>query len=111
MSKSKAKGTAAETAILRWLQDNGVLVVRNPPAGAKDKGDLAVLDPAITVEVKNHRAMSLAEWVDQAEVERVNAGTDIGVVAHKRLRKGNPKDWYISMSGENFLKLLKLIKP
>lgn len=111
MSKGKAKGTAAETAILRWLQDNGILVVRNPPSGAKDKGDLSILDPAVTIEVKNHRAMSLAEWVDEAEVERVNAGTDIGIVAHKRRLKGSPKDWYFTLDGTNFLKLLKLINP
>jgi Holliday junction resolvase len=106
MSKSKAKGTAAETAIVEYLAKLGVLAVRNPPQGTKDKGDINILGVPIAVEVKNCRTMKLAEWVDESIVERAHANADIGVVWHKRSRKGSPGDWYVTMTGLDFINLL-----
>lgn len=76
--------------------------------GAKDQGDILISREAdFTVEVKNHRTMDLAEWVDQSITERDNAKTDFGVVMHKRIRRGNPGDWYVTMSVDTFIGLLK----
>ncbi len=93
MSAQKQKGTAAETAVVRYLQENGIDANRLPLSGNKDRGDIRISGPrTITVEVKNHRAMSLAEWVDEAMTEKNNAKTDIGLVIHKRIRKGQVGD-------------------
>lgn len=108
MSKAKQKGTATETAVVRFLQENGIDARRLPLSGSKDMGDILISgDKTVTVEVKNHRAMNLAEWIDEAIAEKINAGTDLGVVIHKRLRKGSPADWYVSMPVSEFLAILK----
>ncbi len=107
MSAAKAKGTMAETAIVRYLNERGVLCVRNPPQGVKDKGDVNLLTLPVIIEVKNHRTMSLAEWLDEAQAEKVNASAEIGIVAHKRLRQGNPAAWYATLTMEDLVTLLK----
>lgn len=109
MSKSKAKGTAAETAIVNFLNEYGISAVRNPPQGAKDKGDINLLKLPVAVEVKNHATMKLAEWVDEVIVEKAHANKAIGVVFHKRLRKSSPGDWYVTMNGWDFLQILKTL--
>lgn len=110
MSVQKAKGTAAETAILRFLQEKGLLVLRNPPSGSKDKGDLTICgDTNFTVEVKNVKRMELSAWVDEALTEQANADTDFAVVMHKRVRKGHPSEWYCTMTIGQFAEMVKLL--
>jgi Holliday junction resolvase len=100
---SKAKGTAAETALLRWLISHGHAAVRNPPSGNKDVGDLTVaqmtydFEPfAITIEVKNRRdlATAIRDGLAELEVEKKNAGTAEGLLVVKPKGKGDPGDWY-----------------
>ena len=100
VNKAKALGTAAETALLRWLHQNGHKdAVRNPPAGTKDVGDITVggwdrYDP-IVVEVKNHANLATAinDGLAELDVEMVNAGTSHGVLVVKRRGKGDPGQW------------------
>lgn len=106
MSRAKAKGTTAETAVTQYLLSQGINAVRNPLQGAKDKGDINIFKP-IVLEVKNHRTMDLSTWVDEAQVEKKNALAKIGVVIHKRLRKGSPALWYATMTVEDLVKLIK----
>lgn len=106
MNKSKRKGTAAETAVVTYLQDNGFpSVERRSLSGANDRGDIAGLRDFI-VEVKDHARMDLAGWVEEARVERINANAEHAVVWHKRRGRGSPGDWYVTMTGEDFLRLL-----
>lgn len=108
MSVTKAKGTAAETAVVKLLSERGLLALRNPPAGAKDKGDITIYGSKhITVEVKNHKRMELASWLDEAIKEQVNAATDYCAVAHKRVGKGKPEDWYVTMPLGQWVSLVK----
>ena len=108
MSKAKQKGTLAETAVTRYLQENGIDARRLPLSGSKDQGDILISGPrTFTLEVKNHRTMDLAGWVDQAAVEKCNAGTDYGVVVHKRLRKTDPGCYYVTLPLSEFTRLLK----
>lgn len=107
MNRSKAKGTAAESAVVAYLREHGYpYVERRALGGSLDKGDLAGI-PGLVCEIKAHKTMSLSEWVDEAEVERKNDGACVGVVWHKRVRKGSPGDWYVTMTGANFLRLLE----
>ena len=109
MSKQKARGTAAETAVVRWLQCNGYPdVERRTLSGIHDKGDIAGLR-SLVIEVKDHQRMELAGWVAEAERERVNAQATHCAVIHKRRGKGSPGDWYVTLSGDQYLKLLALL--
>lgn len=110
MNPSKAKGTAAETATLRFLEEKGIQAVRNPPAGSNDRGDIRIFGRlGITVEVKNHQRMELAAWVDESLVEQKNAGTDFAAVVHKRKGRGKPQDWYLTMTVGQFTELVRLL--
>lgn len=108
MSKSKAKGTLAETAVVNYLKENGILAYRLPLTGTQDKGDILIPGKTnVTVEVKNCKTMSLSAWVNEAMLEREHAETDLGVVIHKRPRKGNPGDWYMTTTVDEFISILK----
>jgi hypothetical protein len=107
VNRSKAKGTAAETAIVNCLTEERIPARRKAMSGALDRGDIEIFDNLITVEVKNEKRMALSEYVEEAEKEYRNAGSWLGVVWHKRRGKSHPKDWYVTMSGEMFLKILR----
>lgn len=106
MSRSKDKGTAWETAIVRYLVDSGFpLAERRALAGAFDQGDITGV-PAV-IEAKNCRRDELAAWVDEATSEAVNAGVDVGVVWHHRRGKASPGEGFVTMSGAAFVRLLR----
>jgi hypothetical protein len=106
MSASKQRGTAAETAVVRYLQANGHPdAERRTLAGRNDRGDIANI-PGVAVEVKACKAIDLAGWVDEANVEAKNAGVPVGVVWAKRRGKTDPASWYVVMDGATFLKLI-----
>jgi Holliday junction resolvase len=106
VSAARAKGTAAETAVVRFLQANGYPAAeRRALAGSQDCGDIAGLP--VVVEVKNAARTELAAWVDEALKEAVNSGASAAVVWHKRRGKGSPGDWYVTMDGWDFLRFLQ----
>ena len=107
MTASKAKGTAAETAVVNYLRACGLATFRMPLTGRQDQGDVYIADPDITVEVKNCERKELAAWVDEAYREAGNADTLVGVVWHKRRGQGSPGEWFVTMDGETFVNLLK----
>lgn len=109
-NRSKGKGTAWETSIKNWLAYRGFKAKRRPLSGNKDMGDLEIEGmPWLTIEAKNVAKMELGTWVNEAEVEAVNAEAEVGVVWHHRPRKGSPGEAYVTMSGEAFFKLLRRI--
>lgn len=106
---SKRKGSAAEVALLAWLKDNGhPEAVRNPPAGAKDVGDLTcpihfydwwadlTRDVPLVIEVKSWKdvAAAMRQGIAELEVEKRNAGTGHGVLVLKRRGVTDPGEWY-----------------
>jgi hypothetical protein len=107
-NRSKAKGTAAETAVVGYLNANGYpLAERRALAGAADKGDIAGVT-GVAIEVKNCAKTELGAWVDEANVEARNAGDAAGVVWHKRRGKGSPGEWFVTMDGATFTALLAI---
>lgn len=107
MSKSKAKGTSWETEIVNYLNDTyWPHAERRTLSGIHDKGDIN-LHPQVVVEAKNHGTLKLAQWLVEAEKERLNAGADVGVVWAKRRGKASAGDAYVVMTGEQFIELLK----
>lgn len=107
MSRSKAKGTAAETAVVRFLREAGfVQAERRTLSGVQDRGDIAGV-PGVVIEVKNCARQELPAWVGEAERERENDRATLGVVWHKRRGTTNPGAWFVTMSGEQFAALLR----
>lgn len=106
MSKAKAKGTAAETAVVKFLRDNGFpYAERRALHGTVDKGDITGCGP-IVFEVKNHKTMDLAGWVKELEVEIANAKADAGCVVAKKRGTTDPGEWYAILPFRDMVALL-----
>lgn len=112
---SKAKGTAGETALVRWLRDNGFpFADRQPLRGNRDAGDIA-LSPGLVVEVKNYAgppavgqpaAEVLIRWMAQAETERIHAGADHCPLVVKRRGTSDPGRWFAYIPASSFATLV-----
>lgn len=106
---NKAKGAKAENDVAKAYRDDGYdeadRRVRN---GKNDRGDIAGV-PQVCTEVKAEvsYAGKLSGWLAEAETERENAGAYLGVVWHKKKGTTDPLDWYVTMTGETWLKVLK----
>lgn len=83
MSRSKAKGTAAETGLVDGLIRLGwPHAERRTLSGANDKGDVSgVL--RIAFEAKDAVTWQIPAWWRETEVERLNAGADFGILVVK----------------------------
>ena len=96
MTKNKQRGTAFETAVARFLQEKTKYwVERRALAGSLDKGDLIVI-PDWCLELKDHKSINLAGFMDEAAKESENAGTKWHAAIVKR-RNRNVKDAYVVM--------------
>jgi hypothetical protein len=107
MSKSKQKGTLAETAVVNWLQSKGRKhVERRSLNGSSDRGDIAGI-PSVVIEVKNCAKMELSQWVTELEVEIANDKADTGTVIHKKRGTTNVGEWYATMPASIWYELIK----
>lgn len=107
MSKSKDRGTAFETAVIRFLHANGFpYAERRALGGNKDRGDVAGV-PQTVIECKHVARLDLAGWLDEAELERDNDGARYGAVWLKRRGTTNPGRCYVLLSGDDFARLLR----
>jgi len=108
MTKSKQRGTKAETDVRNYLRGLAWPHARRLTlGGAKDPGDITLGDGIpVTVEVKDCATFRLSEWLQEAHTERDNNGHRIGFVWFKRRGKGSPRDWFVLMDGDTVTKLL-----
>ena len=105
MSKQRAKGTAAETAVVNYLRFAGFQHAdRAPLRGKNDQGDITGLG-SVCVEVKNHQQINLADFLDQARREG-KGWAAYSVAWIKRRGKSSPGDWYVLMDGATFVHML-----
>jgi hypothetical protein len=95
-------GTATETAVVRFLRDNGwPHAERRSLKGTADQGDITGT-PGLVWEVKGGEAartasdLKIAAWLEETDTERVNAGADAGVLVVQRRRVGaaNAGRWW-----------------
>jgi len=100
MARSKDIGTAAESAVVKYLRENGFGgAERRALRGALDCGDITGCGPLV-IEVKAGAAAMNAsdgqveKWLEETETERDNAGADLGVLVLKRRGKGSAGDWW-----------------
>ena len=109
MTASKRKGTAAETALVKYLREKGFgQAERRALAGNQDKGDITGAGD-LTWEVKNHGTYKLAEWVAELQTEKTNNGTEHGVVIAKPRGIGldSVQDWYAILPVKDFVELAR----
>ncbi len=108
MSKSRAKGTAAESAVTAYLRRAGwPNAERRSLNGSRDRGDVTGVDPGLVIEVKDHSGVAaLGEWLTEARLEGDNALAPVYVVWSKARGTTDPGRWRVSMDGEVFVRLL-----
>lgn len=105
---SKARGTAAEVAVRDYLRACGWLQCeRLALGGSLDKGDLTGIDPSVVNEVKACKTIDLAGWAKEVEAEKRNAGAEIGATWAKKRGTTNPADWYVVLTGADYVTLLR----
>lgn len=86
-TKSKRRGTAAETAVVRYLRQWWPGAERRALSGALDKGDIAGI-PDVCTEVKDAKELRLAAWKRETLKERENAQARYCMLVVKKPRKG-----------------------
>jgi len=118
------KGSRFEREVLDYLRESGYDAERLRLTGKEDEGDLLIrLDhppvlpkprpKRVVLEAKNVKRMSLAGWVQEAEVEALNYADHRGLdyddvhwaVVHKKHGKGVAKS-YVTLPLDEFLRLL-----
>lgn len=106
MTASKDKGTRWESAVVAYLNDNGVRAYRPAQSGFKDHGDIHGVSPFV-IQCKDWRDVmaALREGVDGAVVQAGHAGEDYGVAVIKRARRG-VGEAYVVMRLEDWSRLL-----
>ena len=104
-SKSKIKGSQAERDVVKWLKQWFPYVDRRLAGATLDKGDISGI-PGVTIEIKNHATMKLAEWLGELQVEMENDKAWTGVVLHKKKGKSDPGEWYATMPAKVWVELL-----
>lgn len=102
-NKPKRRGTAAETAVAAYLQENGwPYAERRSLAGALDKGDISGT-PGLCWEVKStscsHDKISYGQFLREVESERQNARAEVGIVVVKPKGRGviRVRSWIAAM--------------
>lgn len=107
MSKQRQKGTAFETAVVRFLQEHGFKYAeRRALHGDADRGDITGT-PGLVWECKNHKTLKVSEWIRETEQERVNAGADYGFLIVKRAGVGDVGKQYAMMTLDQLCRLLE----
>lgn len=105
---NKRIGSLYERQVADYLTSEGAFgghVERAPRWGRIDKGDLTGTG-RFTAEVKNCKAIDLAGFMDEAEVENVNSGRDWPVVFIKRRRRP-VSDSYVVLPAWAFVEIVR----
>lgn len=115
MSYSKQKGTAYESAVVKYLTECGFTTARRVPlsGAAGDKGDLWLGDnpivPTAVIECKNYAKdiayKQIEDFVQESQIEYKNAtGKEnkyLSLLLCKRLNLGTADSWLIWKNESN----------
>jgi len=101
---SRRKGSRAEVAVVHALRRAGwdADTSRNVLDGRRTGDDIVWNGPA-SIEVKDVAKTDLAGWLRQAQEQ---AGERPAVVWHKRRGHAQAESWFVTMSGQDFLRLI-----
>ncbi len=114
---AKAAGSRFERIIADCLNEHvSEFIDRKVKTGAKDTGDLANIrtniGKKVTAELKDYGGQfHVAEWLREAETERVNAGDDCGVVIAKRRGVADPLEQVVFMTVRDLCAFLTGMRP
>lgn len=115
VNKPRNAGTDAETKVERWLKANGYKYAKKIRLqGAKDIGDVHMGDGyPVCIEVKGgQKALSgISGHMREMLAEKRNAKAEHGIVISKRPRSAHPGDWVVSMTGEQWMEIVKQLYP
>ena len=109
---SKAKGTAAESAVARYFVGRGwPFAERRSLSGTQDRGDLAGIygiAGAAMLEVKNCKTLAIPAWLREAAVEQGNAGASVSAVISKPRGVGYDRvgEWHAFLTVRQLCDLL-----
>ncbi len=118
-NKPKAIGTAAETAVVRYLRANGFAgAERRALAGSSDLGDVTGCG-ALVIEVKGGRAAEAAtppvidRWMAETRTETRNAEADYGLLVVKRIAVSHLRagQWWAYLDLHTVLELTGCLGP
>lgn len=104
MNRSRAKGTAAESAVRDYLLARGITAVRSALHGKADRGDVHAFPTPVgyrlVIEVKageqtaNPTMTQVRAWQSEADVEAARTpDADAAVLVLKRKGSAKPADW------------------
>jgi hypothetical protein len=99
----RSKGHRAERDVAAFLRDHGWSAVTTRAASGMQRGDDIETDAPVSIEVKDCARLELAAWLRQAQA---NAGDRPALVWHKRRGVADPGGWYVTMSGNDLLRLI-----
>jgi hypothetical protein len=85
------------------LRDHGWAAVTTRSTSGAQQGDDLVTNTGLSWEVKDHVRLELSEWISQA---RRQSGGKPAVVIHKRRGVSSPDGWYVTMLGDDLLRIL-----
>jgi hypothetical protein len=120
MSRSKAKGTAFESAVVRWLSSalgaEPGAIHRETLHGSHDEGDVGGIyahGRRVVMECKNHSRDELPRWLREAEAERGNVDALAGVVVSKRRGIGESRmgEQLVSLTLRDFVAIVTGQRP
>ena len=98
----RAKGANYQRHIRHYFEARGWTVMVRPPG--EDGDDITIIEhPNLSIEVKNHTRTDLPAWTAQAARQ---AGQRIPVVIHKRHGTTNPDQQWVTMTLDNFTRLI-----
>ena len=112
-SSAKQAGSRFERTTADYLRDKlSEFIDRKVRTGAKDTGDIANVRTAkgrkVAVECKDYGGqLKLAEWVREAEVERLNDGASVGLVVAKRRGTAQPGEQWVILTVDGLIELLR----
>jgi len=103
-SASRRKGSRAEVAVVHALRRAGwkADTSRNVLDGRRT-GDDIVWDGPASIEVKDVTRLDLSGWLAQAQA---NSKGRVAVVWHKKRGTAKAEGWYVTMTGEDFLRIM-----
>lgn len=100
-NKSKAKGTRAESRVVKYLESHGIEARRKALSGSKDEGDIELPKWNICLEVKagkqtaNYSRSQFEEWMRQSREEEKNSGQRCYLVIVRYNRKIDDAEVYL----------------
>lgn len=99
----REKGSRAERAVAAYMRTFGWQAETTRAQNGTRRGDDIATDAPVSVEVKDHTKMDLSGWLKQA---KENCEEKVAVVWHKKRGTASPGQWYVTMDGHDFMRLL-----